>query len=111
MGISESILDEASLEKLEALNNEHVVSIVKKYIELCKPAKVTVLDGSDESLQYVRSLAKKNGEEKALKTNGHTIHFDGPQDQGRDLENTRILLSPGQKLAKSLLTPDPETTI
>ncbi|MBS3126469.1 phosphoenolpyruvate carboxykinase (GTP) [Candidatus Woesearchaeota archaeon] len=108
MGISESILDEASLEKLEALNNEHVVSIVKKYIELCKPAKVTVLDGSDESLQYVRSLAKKNGEEKALKTNGHTIHFDGPQDQGRDLENTRILLSPGQKLAKSIVTQDRE---
>ncbi|GAG37649.1 unnamed protein product, partial [marine sediment metagenome] len=35
------------------------------------------------------------GEEKKLKMEGHTIHFDGYYDQGRDKANTKYLLSKG----------------
>ncbi len=108
MNIDKNILDEANLAKLEAVNNPKVMEIVEKYVNLCKPSKVTVLTDSEEDMQYARDLAVKNGEEKKLSTEGHTIHFDGINDQGRDLENTRVLLPPGKKLSKAIKTLDRE---
>src|SRR5665648_956514 len=80
-------------EKLKNLNNEHIIAKVKEAIEHCKPAKVTVITDSKEDIVYVRELALAIGEEKKLKMEGHTIHFDGYDDQGRDKANTRYLLS------------------
>ena len=77
-------MDEENRKKLEALGNKHVVEIVDEYIKLCKPKKVTVIGDSEEDLEYVRQLSLKNGEEKSLAMKGHTIHFDGIKDQGRD---------------------------
>ena len=61
-------------------------------IELCKPAKVTVITDSAEDLNYVKELALRNGEEFKLAMKGHTVHFDGIYDQGRDKRNTRYLV-------------------
>ena len=62
-------------------------------IELCKPSKVTVITDSDEDIAYVRELSLKNGEEAKLAMEGHTIHFDGIYDQGRDKKNTKYLVA------------------
>ena len=86
-------MDMVNQEKLKNLNNEHIIAKVKEAIELCKPAKVTVITDSKEDIVYVRELALAIGEEKKLKMEGHTIHFDGYDDQGRDKANTRYLLS------------------
>jgi len=86
-------MDMANQEKLKNLNNEHIIAKVKEAIELCKPAKVTVITDSKEDIAYVRELAINNGEEKKLKMEGHTIHFDGYYDQGRDKQHTKYLLS------------------
>ena len=104
MSIDKNILDEKSLAKLKALDNKHVMEIVEKYAGLCKPGKVTVLTDSEEDIDYAREIALKNGEEKKMKTKGHTIHFDGYNDQGRDLINTRVMLPKGKKLSKSTET-------
>ncbi len=101
-------ISEKSLEILNELNNDKVNKIIEHYVELCKPAKVTILDDSQKSIQYIRDLAVKNNEEMKLATEGHTVHFDSFQDQGRDLENTRVLLPPGMKLSKSIKTKDRE---
>ncbi len=85
-------INHTDLKKLEELNNEHVLKIVNWTIELCKPAKVTVLTDSEEDADYVRKLAVKNGEEIPLKTEGHTIHFDGYFDQARDKAHTKYLV-------------------
>ncbi len=86
-------MDMVNQEKLKNLNNQHIAARVKEAIQLCKPAKVTVITDSKEDITYVRKLALNNGEEKKLKMEGHTIHFDGYNDQGRDKVNTRYLLS------------------
>ena len=104
MSIDKNILDEKSLAKLKALDNKHVMEIVEKYAGLCKPGKVTVLTDSEEDIDYAREIELKNGEEKKMKTKGHTIHFDGYNDQGRDLINTRVMLPKGKKLSKSTET-------
>ncbi|MFH0874616.1 MAG: phosphoenolpyruvate carboxykinase (GTP) [archaeon] len=99
-------MDKNSAKKLAKLNNSHVDSIIEKYAKLCRPRKITVLSGSDEDLEYIRTLSLKNCEEKPLNISGHTIHFDGYFDQGRDAQNTKILLPKGKMLSKSINTID-----
>lgn len=86
-------MDKINLQKLEKLNNKYVTEKVEEAIKLCKPAKVNIISDSKEDIDYVRELALNNGEEKKLKMEGHTIHFDGYDDQGRDKANTKYLLS------------------
>ena len=86
-------MDKIYLQKLEELNNQHVLKVVEEAIQLCKPAKVTVIIDSKEDIAYVKELALTNGEETTLKMEGHTIHFDGCYDQARDKANTKYLLS------------------
>jgi len=86
-------MDKIDLQKLEELDNKHIIKVVEEAILLCKPAKVVVITDSKEDSTYVRELALINGEETKLKMEGHTIHFDGYYDQGRDKANTKYLLS------------------
>jgi len=86
-------MDKLNLRKLEELNNQHVIKVVQEAIQLCKPAKVVVITDSKKDINYVRKLALAVGEEKELKMEGHTIHFDGYYDQARDKGHTKYLLS------------------
>ncbi|MBW2983838.1 phosphoenolpyruvate carboxykinase (GTP) [Candidatus Woesearchaeota archaeon] len=106
MDIDKSVLNEENLKKLEALDNPQVMQVVEKYVKHCKPAKVTVLTDSKEDIAYVRQLAVERGEEKPLKMEGHTIHYDSYYDQARDKANTKILLPKGKKLSKHIKTID-----
>ncbi len=103
MGL-ENLMDEKSLGKLKALNNEHVEKIIAEFAEKCRPAKITVLTDSKEDIEYARQLAISNGAEKKLATEGHTVHFDGFNDQARDKANTRILLPEGMHISKAINT-------
>ncbi len=87
------LINEESRKKLEQLGNKKVMDYLNEAIELCKPAKVSVITDAEEDIAYIRELALKNGEEAKLEMKGHTIHFDGIYDQGRDKINTRYLVS------------------
>jgi len=94
--------------KLEALKNPHVIRIVKKYVALCVPAKVTVITDEPEDIAYVRRKALEAGEETKLKLEGHTIHYDGYYDQGRDKERTAVLVTADQRLSRGINTLERE---
>ncbi len=100
------VIDEKNLEKLNALNNEKVIKIVNEYVELCKPAKVTVITDSPEDIAYIRQLAIDNKEESKLAMEGHTIHYDGYNDQARDKVHTQVLLPKGKTISKHINTTD-----
>ena len=104
MNIDSNILDQENLKKLEDLKNQKVLKIVEEFTNLLKPAKVTVITDSQEDINYVRELAIKSGEEKKLKMEGHTIHYDGYYDQARDKNNTCILVTPDMKMSKVINT-------
>ena len=106
MNIDKTAIDKKNLKKLEVLNNPKVMELVEKYSILCKPAKVTVLTDSEEDRNYIRELAVKNSEEKKLKMEGHTIHYDNYYDQARDKEHTWVLLPKGKTLSKHISTID-----
>jgi phosphoenolpyruvate carboxykinase (GTP) len=103
---AESLMDRRSIELLKSVGNRKAEDILQTYASLCKPDKIVVLDDSAASMKFAREGAVKNGEEKPLKTAGHTIHYDSPLDQGRDLQNTRVLLPKGRTMSKAIETVD-----
>jgi len=92
--ILEKALGTEQFRKLTELGSPVINRFVADTIELCKPSSVFIATGSREDMDYMRAKAIEIGEEAALATQGHTYHFDGPRDQGRDKENTRYLLPP-----------------
>lgn len=101
-------LDQEHCRKLLALNSPKVEEFVAEFVELCNPASVFVADDSEQDWAYVRRRAVETGEEKQLATPGHTIHFDGYHDQGRDPANTKYLLPPHTDLGEQLRSVDKE---
>lgn len=104
-------INKKSLARLKQLKNRHVLALVKKYTNLCRPKKVTVLIGSPLDIDYVRKLSLTNKEELPLSIPGHTIHFDGYFDQGRDLEKTKVLLKKGEALSKYINTGERDSCL
>ena len=101
-------MDRENLEKLKALGNKHVEEEITKYVKLCKPAKVTIVTDAQDGIDYVRQLAKDNREEHTLSMHGHTVHWDSYRDQGRDKENTKVLVTPEMRMSKEINTIDRE---
>jgi len=91
------LMDEESFAKLEALGNPYVSTLIEKCAKICRPSSIRILSDSHADAQYVREKAL-HGEESDLTMDGHTVHFDGMHDQGRDKEKTKIFVRPGQKL-------------
>ena len=106
MTILKSRLDAKNLARLLAFKNPRLHEFVADAIELTNPASVFVCTDAPEDIAYVRAQAAALGEEAPLATPGHTVHFDGPNDQGRDKEVTRYLLKPGVNLGKHLNSMD-----
>ncbi|MHA1792925.1 MAG: phosphoenolpyruvate carboxykinase (GTP) [Promethearchaeota archaeon] len=102
------LIDDLNLEKLKKLNNQHVLDILDEYITLLKPSKVTVITDDDDDIAYIRNKAIEVGEETSLNMEGHTVHYDGYQDQARDKGNTKVLITKGQKMSKVINTIDRE---
>jgi phosphoenolpyruvate carboxykinase (GTP) len=100
--ILKSRLDEANLEKLLAVPNEHVHRFIADAIELCNPSSVFVVTDDPDDINRVRRMAIETGEEAVLATEGHTIHYDGLHDQARDKARTRYLVPEGETLGKNL---------
>jgi len=97
---------EENWKKIEALKNPKLTEFVARYIEHCNPDSVFVCDDSDLDIEYVRERAIERGEENKLAIKGHTIHFDGYHDQGRDKENTKFLLPEGVDLGENINSID-----
>ncbi len=85
--------DEYNLQKLSRIKNPFLHDFIAKYVELCNPSKIFVCTDNIEDENYVRKKALEYGEEKQLANPNHTTHFDNYNDQARDKENTRILVS------------------
>ena len=100
--------EQKSYVKLMQLNNPKLHSFIAKYVGLCNPDSVYICNDSKEDRQYIRNKALELGEESALAVDGHTIHFDGYNDQARDKANTKYLLSKGADLGAALNAVDKE---
>ena len=85
-------MDAASFAAMEALDNDRLHAFIADAVTLCRPATIKVCTDCAEDEAYIRKLAVNHCEERPLATPGHTAHFDGYFDQGRDKEVTKYLL-------------------
>ena len=95
-------LSEIDYRKLRAIANPEVHRFVAEAADLCNPKRIFVCSNSAEDVAYIRRKAIETGEEKPLKAHGHTVHFDGVYDQGRDRRVTKYLVPKGDTLSKVL---------
>lgn len=96
-------LSEKEFKKLERISNSAVLKFIWDSIELCNPQKVFIATDSLDDIAFIKHMAIVAQEEcAALSIPGHTFHFDGPQDQGRDREVTKILVPAGDSLSPTL---------
>ncbi len=95
-------LDAENLAKVRAIANPQLHGFLADAIALCEPEEVWVSTDSPEDFMHTRRRALDLGEEKALRIEGHTVHFDGPNDQGRDREATKYLVPREETLSSAL---------
>jgi phosphoenolpyruvate carboxykinase (GTP) len=96
-------LSAEDFQKLSGIDNPIVHEFIAKESDLCQPEKIFICGDSADDIAYVRRQAVATGEEQAILTiPGHTVHFDGEQDQGRDRQATKYLVPRGISLSKAL---------
>jgi phosphoenolpyruvate carboxykinase (GTP) len=96
-------LSAPDFKKLSAIDNPNVHEFIAKESDLCQPKEIFVCSDSAEDIARVRKQAIASGEEQAiLSLPGHTVHFDGEYDQGRDRQATKYLVPKGIFLSKAL---------
>jgi phosphoenolpyruvate carboxykinase (GTP) len=95
-------MSEADYEKLCAITNHKVYEFIAKSSDLCNCKKIFICSDSDEDIAHVRQQAIAAREEAVLKLKGHTVHFDGIHDQGRDRQATKYLVPHGVSFSKAL---------
>ncbi len=89
--------------KLRAIDNPEVHRAIYESAELCNPDNVFICSDTPDEVAYIKNMAIVAGEESAALTiPGHTFHFDGPHDQGRDRQVTKLLVPRGETLSEAL---------
>ena len=88
--------------KLTRLDNPELYRFLADATELCNPDSAFICTDAEEDAQYVRQQAIELGEETPLRIEGHTVHFDGIHDQGRDREATKYLVPRTDSLSDAL---------
>ena len=92
-------MDAPNFEKLQRIQNPEVLQKIANAIVLCEPDSVFIDTGSEEDRQFVRELSLKKGEESPLPMQGHTIHFDLKQEQGRIIDRTYYIHNKGEEVS------------
>ena len=95
-------LSKQDYEKLCVISIPKVHEFIAKSADLCNAEHVFICSDSEQDKNYIRQQAITSKEETPLNIQGHTIHFDGYYDQGRDREATKYLVPKRIFLSKAL---------
>ena len=95
-------LSDSDYKKLCAISISKVHEFIAKSADLCNAEHIFICSDSQEDKDYIREQAIATKEEAHLNIKGHTIHFDGYHDQGRDREATKYLVPKRVFLSKAL---------
>lgn len=99
----EGLLKKEEFEKLLKINNPSIYQFIVNAIILCNPDDVFICSDTPDEIAHVKNMAIVSREESAaLSIPGHTFHFDGYYDQGRDRDATKFLVPEGETLSSNL---------
>jgi phosphoenolpyruvate carboxykinase (GTP) len=104
--ILQSRMSKDNLKKVTELNNPALNEFISTAILKFQPKSVFVSTGTKEDFHYIRTRAIRNGEEIPLLMPGHTVHYDGYQDQGRDPAHTKFCVEDRSTLGSRISAID-----
>ena len=84
----ETRLDKTHLSRIKEIKHPEILVKIANAVVMCDPDAVFVNTGSDSDRQFVREMALKKKEESPLPMDGHTIHYDLKEEQGRIIDRT-----------------------
>ena len=99
MRLFENRLDEKNLSRIQEIKNSEVAVKIANSIAMCEPETIFINTGSESDRAYIREMALKNGEEANLPMDGHTIHFDLKDEQGRIIDRTYYISNEGEDIS------------
>ena len=99
MRLFENRLDEKNLSRIQEIKNPEVAVKIANSIAMCEPETIFINTGSESDRAYIREMALKNGEEANLPMDGHTIHFDLKDEQGRIIDRTYYISNEGEDIS------------
>ncbi len=105
----EKRLNREHLSRIRTLILPEILVKIANAIAMCNPARVYINTGSEADRQFIRQLALNKGEEAVLAMDGHTIHYDLKEEQGRIIDRTFYIANPDEKistLANKILRDD-----
>ncbi len=97
--------DDANQKKIATIKNEDALLKIANSIAMMNPASVWISSNSEEDLQNVRDRAIENNEEFKV-ANGHTCHYDLPEDQARLVNQTFYIVNDNEDIS-SLAKKEP----
>ncbi len=92
-------LDKEHLSRLQHITNPHALLKIANAIVMCEPDSVYVNTGTEEDRKFIRKLALQKGEEAELPLEGHTIHYDLKEEQGRIVDRTYYIVNEGEHIS------------
>jgi phosphoenolpyruvate carboxykinase (GTP) len=95
-------MSDEDYKELCALTNPKVYEFIAKSSDMCNCERIFICSDDPKDIAYVRQQALASGEETGLNLEGHTVHFDGEYDQGRDRKATKYLVPRGTSFGKAL---------
>lgn len=102
-------LNPENLDKINKIKTDEALLKIANAIVLCRPDNVFINTGSEEDQYRIRKHALAKKEEYRLAKEGHTIHFDLPEDQARLVNQTFYIVNEKENLnslAKSITRKD-----
>ena len=105
----EKALDSDHLSRIRKLSHSEILIKIANAIAMCAPARVFINTGSEADRHFIRQLALNKGEEAVLPMDGHTIHYDLKEEQGRIIDRTYYIANPDEavsSLANKILRDD-----
>jgi phosphoenolpyruvate carboxykinase (GTP) len=99
MQLFENRLDDIHLARIKKISHQEVIIKIGNAIAMCEPESVFINTGSEEDKQFIRELSLKKGEEETLPMEGHTIHYDLKEEQGRIVDRTYYIANKGEEIS------------
>ena len=87
-------MDDEHLSRISKIKHSEVLKKIADAIVRCNPSKIFINTGSSDDRQFIKNLALAGKEESPLAMDGHTIHYDLAQEQGRVIDRTYYIANP-----------------
>ena len=99
MALFQETLDSTHLARLKQITHPAVNINIANAIAMCKPEAVFINTGTEADREFIRAMALAKDEEEPLPLEGHTIHFDLKDEQGRIIDRTYYIADPDEKIS------------